>query len=139
MPKAAQYRLSWNAEQQAYELREHPGGHLLTVTDGEQAWFAWLDTIPSFTFWGKLGQLTVRKESRQWDEGYWYAYRRVGPKLTKKYLGRTADLTLARLEETAALLSGAEVSPPRSMQRYVATLLSAFGAQPSTPAPGPAR
>jgi LuxR family transcriptional regulator, maltose regulon positive regulatory protein len=60
----------------------------------------------------KHGQLTVRKESRQGIDGYWYAYHRTGPKLTKKYLGRTARLTLACLEETAALLTGAEVSPP---------------------------
>src|SRR5881275_425451 len=99
MPKATQYRLTWHAEQQTYELREHPGGHLLPVTPGEQAWFAWLDTVPSFTFLGKLGQFTVRKEARQRGEGYWYAYRRVGQRLTKKYLGRTAELTLARLEE----------------------------------------
>src|SRR5215472_5101539 len=111
MPKASQYHLTWHPERQTYELREHPGGHLLPVTPGEQAWFAWLDTVPSFTFHGKLGQFTVRKESRQWGDRYWYAYRRVGPRLTKKYLGRTADLTLVRLEETAALLTGAEVSP----------------------------
>jgi LuxR family transcriptional regulator, maltose regulon positive regulatory protein len=111
MPKAAQYRMIWHSERQTYELHEHPGGHLLTVTPGEQTWFAWLDTVPSFTFRGKLGQFTVRKESRQWGDRYWYAYRRVGPKLTKKYLGRTADLTLVRLEEVAALLTGAEISP----------------------------
>jgi LuxR family transcriptional regulator, maltose regulon positive regulatory protein len=111
MPKATQYRLTWHPERQAYELREHPGGHLLTVAPGEQAWFAWLDTVPSFTFQGKLGQFTARKESRQWGDRYWYAYHRVGPKLTKKYLGRTAELTPVRLEETAALLTGADVSP----------------------------
>lgn len=51
MPKAAQYCLTWHTERQTYELREHPGGHLLSVTPGEHAWFAWLDTVPSFTFW----------------------------------------------------------------------------------------
>jgi LuxR family maltose regulon positive regulatory protein len=110
MPKAAHYSLTWHSERQTYELHEHPGGHLLTVTPGEQTWFAWLDTVTSFTFRGKLGQFTVRKESRQWGDRYWYAYRRVGPKLRKKYLGRTADLTLVRLEEVDALLTAADVS-----------------------------
>ena len=112
MPKAAGYLLIWQAERRSYELREHPSQQLLTVTHGEQAWLAWLDTVPSFTFQGQQGQLTARKESRQRGDQYWYAYRRVGQRLTKKYLGRTTDLTVARLEEAAALLTGAEVSPP---------------------------
>jgi predicted ATPase/DNA-binding CsgD family transcriptional regulator len=111
MPKAAGYLLIWRAERGAYELSASPSKPLLTVTPGTQAWFAWLDSVASFTFLGQLGQLTARKESRQWGEGYWYAYRRVGPKLTKKYLGRTADLTLARLEEAATLLARAQASP----------------------------
>ena len=110
MPKAAQYRLTWHAGSRTYELREHPGGPLFAVMPGEHSWFAWLDTVASFTFWGQQGQLTVRKESRQWGEGYWYAYRRVGSKLTKKYVGRTADLTLTRLEEIAAQLTHTEMS-----------------------------
>src|SRR5260221_14045824 len=105
MPKAAGYLLIWGAERGAYALYASPSQTLLTVTPGAQAWFAWLDSVPSFTFQGQQGQLTARKESRQWGEGYWYAYRRVGPKLTKKYLGRTADRTLARLEEAATLLA----------------------------------
>src|SRR2546423_5702642 len=112
MPKAAKYLLIWRAERRAYELCDHPSQQLLTLTPGEPAWFAWLDTVPSFTFQGQQGQLTARKESRQRGEQYWYAYRRVGQRLTKKHLGRTTDLTVARLEETAALLAGAEVSPP---------------------------
>ena len=111
MPKAAPYRLTWRAARSAYELREYPSRHLLSLTPGEPTWFTWLDSVLSFTFEGQHGQLTVRKESRQGIDGYWYAYHRTGPKLTKKYLGRTARLTLARLEETAALFTGAEVSP----------------------------
>ncbi|HJT55028.1 MAG TPA: LuxR C-terminal-related transcriptional regulator [Ktedonobacteraceae bacterium] len=111
MPKAAPYRLTWRAARSAYELREYPSRHLLPLTPGEPAWFTWLDSVLSFTFEGQHGQLTVRKESRQGIDGYWYAYHRTGPKITKKYLGRTARLTLARLEEIAALFSDAEVSP----------------------------
>jgi len=119
MPKAAKYLLIWRAERRAYELCDHPSQQLLTLTPGEPAWFAWLETVPSFTFQGQQGQLTVRKESRQRGDQYWYAYHRVGQRLTKKYLGRTTDLTLARLEETTALLTRAEASPPHEAATQV--------------------
>jgi predicted ATPase/DNA-binding CsgD family transcriptional regulator len=123
MPKASGYLLIWRAEQGAYALYASPSKTLLTVTPGVQAWFAWLDSVSSFTFQGQQGQLTARKESRRWGEGYWYAYRRVGERLTKKYLGRTADLTLARLEEAASLLARAEAFPlPEAATRVPAVL-----------------
>ncbi|HEX6554953.1 MAG TPA: LuxR C-terminal-related transcriptional regulator [Ktedonobacteraceae bacterium] len=118
MPKAAEYRLSWSSEQEVYELREHRSQRLLTVTPGDRAWFAWLDSVPSFTFQGQHGQLTVRKESRQRGDRYWYAYRRVGEKMVKKYLGRTTDLTLAWLEEIAAFLTAAEAPPRREASAH---------------------
>lgn len=46
----------------------------------------------------------ARKERRPCDEAYWYAYVGVGKNLAKKYLGRTAELTRARLEEATTLL-----------------------------------
>jgi len=58
----------------------------------------------------------VRKESRQRGDVYWYGYRRVGEKMAKKYLGRTTDLTLTRLEQIAAALTGAEMFPPLSSE-----------------------
>ncbi len=109
MPKAAEYRLTWNSEQEVYEFREQRLQQLLTVIPGDRAWFAWLDSVPSFTFHGQCGQLTVRKESRRRGDMYWYAYRRVGEKMAKKYLGRTIDLIPTRLEEIAAVLTAAEV------------------------------
>src|SRR5258706_15226205 len=123
MPKTAGYLLIWRAEQGAYALYASPSQALLTVTPEAQAWFAWLDSVASFTFQGQQGQLTARKESRQWGEGYWYAYRRVGPKLSKKYLGRTADLTLARLEEAASLLAGAQAFPQPETATRVPSVL----------------
>jgi ATP/maltotriose-dependent transcriptional regulator MalT len=112
MPKATEFRLSWQTGRGGYELREHQSEQLLPVAPGEREWFAWLETVPSFTFHGQCGRLTVRKESRPRGRGYWYAYHRTGHKMVKKYLGRTSDLTLAHLEETAALITGVEVSPP---------------------------
>jgi LuxR family maltose regulon positive regulatory protein len=113
MPKEASFRLSWQAGRGDYELCEHQSGQLLPVAPGEREWFAWLETVSSFTFHGQYGQLTVRKEPRPRGQGYWYAYHRAGQKMAKRYLGRAADLTLARLEEAAALLTGVEVSPPK--------------------------
>lgn len=111
MPKAAPYHLTWNVERECYELYDQQERAILTVTSRESEEFAWLDTIASFAFRGRQGQLTARKESRQWGNGYWYAYNRVGPKLMKRYMGRTADLTLMRLEEMAARLSGDVIFP----------------------------
>ena len=65
MPKVAGYRLVWLAESGVYELQESQGERLLTLVSEDSAWFAWLAAIPSFTFRGQHGQLTVRKESRQ--------------------------------------------------------------------------
>ena len=123
MPKAAEYRLSWSPEREVYELREHRSQRLLTVTPGGRAWFAWLDSIPSFTFQGQQGQLTVRKELRQRGDRYWYAYRRVGVKMVKKYLGRTTDLTLTRLEQVAVALAGQEPAPVGDLPTGTTTLL----------------
>jgi LuxR family maltose regulon positive regulatory protein len=108
MPKASEYLLAWHAMSGVYELREHHNERLIPVTADERAWFAWLDSVLSFTFHGRCGQLTVRKESRPHGGSYWYAYRRIGKKMTKKYLGRTTELTLARLEEAAAALTKIE-------------------------------
>jgi LuxR family maltose regulon positive regulatory protein len=127
MPKAARYLLLWRAERRIYEFREHQSQQLLTLTPGGQAWFAWLERAPSFTFQGQQGQLTVRKESRQRGDRYWYAYHRIGHRLMKKYLGRTTDLTVALLEEVAALLTGAQASPPHQ----ATTQLSADEGVPS--------
>ncbi len=133
MPKAAEYRLSWSAEREVYELREHRSQRLLPVTPGGRAWFAWLDSIPSFTFQGQHGQLTVRKELRQRGDRYWYAYHRVGAKMVKKYLGRTTDLTLTRLEEIAGVLCSQSKAqlPPSEM---LAGVPAAHGADAAEPA-----
>ena len=108
MPKASEYLLAWYAMSGVYELRENHNERLIPVTADESAWFAWLGSVPSFTFHGRCGQLTVRKESRPHGGSYWYAYRRIGKKMTKKYLGRTTELTLARLEKIAAQVTDAE-------------------------------
>src|SRR5260370_1407536 len=114
MPKAALYRLTWVGEHQIYALREaHNNEQPLPVTPGSVEWFSWLSSIPSFTFSGQHGQLTVRQEARGGAGTYWYAYRRHGDKMLKRYLGRTADLTPAHLEEVALQLTAPSVSAPK--------------------------
>src|SRR5690349_15648551 len=104
MPKVASYRLAWSFTDQTYQLQETRDHTRLQVVPDSPAWFAWLDQVSSFAFRGKGGHYTARKESRLRGEAYWYAYVGAGKKLTKKYLGRTTDVTLARLEQVAVAL-----------------------------------
>ncbi|GHO50623.1 LuxR C-terminal-related transcriptional regulator [Ktedonospora formicarum] len=117
MPKAARYHLSWVDEQGIYAVRSADNNeHTIPDLVGSPEWFSWLRSIPSFTFTGKLGQLTVRQETRGGAGTYWYAYRRHGDKMLKRYLGRTADLTPAHLEKVALHLTVLSVSSPKPEQ-----------------------
>jgi LuxR family maltose regulon positive regulatory protein len=107
MPKVASYRLAWSVKDQTYQLQETRDQTGLQIVPESPAWFAWLHQVSSFAFWGKGGHYTARKEKRQRGEAYWYAYVGAGKKLAKKYLGKTADVTLARLEQVAAELQAA--------------------------------
>ncbi len=49
MPKAAEYRLTWNSEQEVYEFREQRLQQLRTVIPGDRAWFA-LTPFPRLPF-----------------------------------------------------------------------------------------
>ena len=69
------------------------------ITVGSPSWVAWL-TDPatrSFSFQGRSGFLTARKERVSRGGEYWIAYRKQGGRLRKKYLGKAEDLTLQRL------------------------------------------
>ncbi|SRR6266566_9538257 len=113
MPKAAS-TLTWSAASRTYQWSVEPGGEVLSLIPDSTAWFAWLTELPSFAFHGQEGSCTARLEAVQRGERYWYAYRRTGQKLRKKYLGKTADLTLARLEQVARLLKAEQArdEPP---------------------------
>jgi LuxR family maltose regulon positive regulatory protein len=65
-----------------------------------EAWCAWLDEARSFTFISTAGTFTARHEKRS-GRRFWYAYRQQNGVLRKAYLGRSADLTLPRLEAAA--------------------------------------
>jgi chromosome segregation ATPase len=63
---------------------------------------AWVEMIGSFRFEPTGGgkPCTVRKET----SGYWYGCRKVAGKVRKKYIGKSPEVTLAKLEKAAAAL-----------------------------------
>ncbi len=118
MPKIPVYTLAWSSITTAYELYETRDRAALDIVPDSPAWFTWLDQVSSFAFSGKSGHFTARKEAKQRGDRYWYAYLAASEHLTKKYLGKTADITLARLEHIAGLLSVQSVAqrpPPVSL------------------------
>src|SRR5215471_452844 len=117
MPKVPMYTLAWSPVREAYELYETRDRGVLSVVPGSPAWFAWLEQVSSFAFMGKSGRFTARKEARQRGHRYWTAYLTRGEQLTKKYLGKTSDLNLARLEYIAGILRAqnwTHIRPPSS-------------------------
>jgi len=89
---------------------------MLDILPESRAWFVWLDEAPSFTFQGKAGSYIARKEANRPGQGYWYAYIRTGKKLLKKYVGKTDDLTLARLEDVAGVLHADRATAARTLE-----------------------
>lgn len=74
------------------------------------SWAAWL-TDPatrSFAFQSSSGNFTARKEPRSRGGEYWVAYRKRDGKLHKAYLGKSQDVTLARLKDVAEVLDSSD-------------------------------
>jgi hypothetical protein len=63
---------------------------------------------------GKSGHYTARKEAKQRGDRYWYAYLATGEHLMKKYLSKTADLSMSRLEQIADMLRDAQAAMVQS-------------------------
>lgn len=109
MPKSPAATLIWSPERHSYKLQT-PDHFLMWIESGtEESWLAWLTAHPSFAFQGRCGQLNVYKEQRARGAGYWYAYHTNAAQTQKRYLGRSATVTLTRLEEMARALQ--EQSP----------------------------
>lgn len=127
MPKRTPYLLCWSAERHTYSLETNRDTFTSSpspVDPDSPAWFAWLDTVVAFSFHRASGEgWTVRQEPGQRGGAYWYAYRRVAGRRIKRYLGRTSDLTLARLvasttDEPAGASSGAPAEHvPNALRR----------------------
>src|ERR1700676_5223879 len=102
MPKSTPYTLAWSTVRQAYELYEGQGEEEAASLDTQcHTRLVWEGQVSSFAFHGQNGSYTARKERKQRGDEYWYAYVRIVGKLTKKYLGRSSDLSFARLEQAA--------------------------------------
>jgi LuxR family maltose regulon positive regulatory protein len=120
MPKTASSAVIWSSERKSYEFYgQHGKKHCRSPYNCEN-WHSWLDTRTSFSFQGHSGRLSLLKEPRPRGEGYWYAYRRYGGKIVKKYMGRTSDLSIERLEAAAEALNSEDGEPlpasPRSSE-----------------------
>jgi len=118
MPKVPLYTLAWSSATEAYELYQTRDREGLRIVPDSPAWFAWLEQVSSFAFSGKSGHYTARQEARQRGDRYWSAFLATGEHLAKKYLGKTTNLTLARLEYIAGMLSAqsaVRVPPPASL------------------------
>lgn len=106
MPKSAQYIVSWSSERTEYLFTgpENESSHSLPEDGG--GWLEWLEEHRAFAFHGRNGQINLLKEKRsRGSEGYWYAYQRHEQGMVKRYAGRSAQLSMERLEEIAERLS----------------------------------
>jgi hypothetical protein len=68
------------------------------------SWFDWLAHNALFYLESQEGTFTARRELRG-GTAFWYAFRRHRNKLYKAYLGRSTDLTYARLVAVAQQLA----------------------------------
>lgn len=110
MPRFVRSRLWWSQQTQRYELV------LDEITGTQEPTLNALASISSFSFRSRDGkQCTFRKQTVQRGSAYWYAYRRLHGRLVKRYAGKTADLSLACLEEvTRSLLDALSFSEASS-------------------------
>ncbi len=106
MPKEAASTLIWSAIHQTYTLSDRSTETILTFDKSSPVWHEWLEQATSFAFRGQKGSYTARREQIKPGDWYWYAYQRFQKRVQKKYLGKSAALSLQRLEEVAARFTG---------------------------------
>ena len=117
MPRVPLYALIWSQGHSRYDLYTQGDLSQSFRPEDRNAWLTWLHDAPSFAFQGVSGRLNVYLEERRRGGQYWYAYHTVDHRTRKRYLGRTARVTFALLEEVATAL-GSESSPtPRASER----------------------
>jgi LuxR family maltose regulon positive regulatory protein len=83
------------------------------VVVGTPAWHAWLEQATRFAFASARGTFTARKERRGQAGWYWKAYRKQAGQLRSAYLGKSADLSLDRLNAVAMMLAAASTTADR--------------------------
>lgn len=108
MPKGTAYQIAWSASDQVYVLHHAPS--VFAVNDASLA--SWLPLIDAFHLKTRAGHsITVRKETKARGGMYWYAYKRMGAKVHKKYLGAGDKLTLTHLETVACSIVAPKPEP----------------------------
>lgn len=85
-------------------IMELPSGKCFEV--GSHEWWDWLSSsqAESFRFecdFGVKGYRARKEEIKSRAGSFWYAYKRVEGKLRKRYLGKSEELSLERLESIA--------------------------------------
>ena len=85
-------------------LIETDDGKVFELDSGRGS--AWLERVSSFRYepTGANKPYTVRQETKKGGD-YWYGYRKVAGKLHKKYIGKSSELSTAKLEEIAEALN----------------------------------
>ena len=103
LPKVEHDQLTW------YDEYAHLTNTLGAV--GSTEWHQWLEAAgtTSFRYESDLGDFTAIKEKRR-GRSVWYAHRRHEGRLKRVYLGRSANLTAAKLAQTAHQLNASQSS-----------------------------
>ena len=133
MPKKTYYTLTWSSSSQTYALYEGQGEEARELVLDSPTWSLRVSQLASFAFHGLNGSYTARQEHRPRGGQYWYAYARVAGKLTKRYLGRSTELTLTRLEQVAQALWLASPAAVAAVPQEAARASSR--ARPASPPP----
>jgi len=124
MPKEADYKIIWSEVLKGYEIIHTPFSFPLL---NEETLHCWLDMIDTFHFCSPMGYtMTVCKEKRGRNGSYWYAYKRVGVEVKKRYLGKRSEMTLTLLETIARQLVESVVPPSASPQPQESTRKPTF-------------
>jgi hypothetical protein len=87
-----------------------------TVEIGSHSWWQFVENAQSFRYvpTGDAAPYTVRKEKgTKGQASYWYGYRKTGGVLSKRYIGRTEDLSVTKLEAIAHELSTPTSAKPK--------------------------
>ena len=67
-------------------------------------WFAWLSTLASFRFVGQHGRFTAHRGAQGLPSRSWRASRQIRNRSYNQHLGKTESLSIAALEDVAAVL-----------------------------------
>ena len=82
------------------------------IVVGSPAWYAWLEGATTFAFSSAQGSFTATREQGEATGGDWHVSHPRAGRLQRVVLGRSADLTLDRLQATATALAGQATGPP---------------------------